>query len=104
MKKQNTKGNVESKELSRNRKRRNRTLNRSINRKRPERKQIMVSAAPRNANKVMKEHIPPEISKLCKNLKAKCIKLEKAEKENQKLICKILKDVRQKKKELFQFW
>jgi vacuolar-type H+-ATPase subunit H len=103
MKEQNTKGNVESKELSRNRKRRNRILKRSINRKRPERKQ-MVSAAPRNANKVMKEHIPPEISKLCKNLKAKCIKLEKAEKENQKLIRKILKDVRQKKKELFQFW
>ncbi len=103
--KQITRSNSASSKPSFNRKRKtsNRIFNGSRDRKnqfkilRKERAGVLkVSKA---AREEMREDIPAEILRTCNDLKQICIKIDKLEKEKQKLLLIILKDVSQTKQE-----
>lgn len=105
-KNQSVKAKGTSAELSGNRKRNTcnsqdkRTGNRKTTVKSIGKREVRNNSVSKVANKENKINIPKEITRIAKSLKAVCMRWEKADKENQRLLCMVLWGVpyRQKKR------
>lgn len=67
-------------------------------------KAVRAKAVSKTSKKIMNVNLPEEISKLHKDLKAICIRIEKAEKEHQEIFYNILNEVLPQENRVIQRW